>query len=39
MIETYFAIRVYALYAMIAALGICGIIILVILTKDHFKRR
>ena len=39
MIETYFAIRVYALYAMIAALGICGIIILVILTKDRFKRR
>ena len=39
MIETYFAIRLYVFYAMIVALGICGITLLVILIKDRFKRR
>lgn len=39
MIETYFAIRLYVLYAMIVALGMCGITLLVILIKDRFKRR
>ena len=39
MIETYFAIRLYVLYAMIVALGICGITLLVILIKDRFNRR
>lgn len=39
MMETYFAIRVYAFYVMLGVLGICGIILLVILIKESNKRR
>ena len=38
MMETYFAIRVYAFYAMLAALVICGIILLVIVIKQSKRR-
>lgn len=39
MMETYFAIRIYAFYVMLGVLGICGIILLVILIKESNKRR
>lgn len=39
MVETYFAIRVYVLYAMLAVLGVCGIIIAVLLLIGNKKRR
>ncbi len=39
MIETYFAIKVFALYAMIALLASCAIIFLGIMIMDTFKKR
>lgn len=39
MVETYFAIQVYGLYILLAALGVLVIIILVMLIKKWLKRR
>lgn len=38
MTETYFAIRVYELYVGLAALLICGIILLVLILKQTKRR-
>ena len=35
MVETYFAIRLYALYTMLIALGICVIILFIIWIKKR----
>ena len=39
MVETYFAIKLYILYVMLAVMGACGIIMLVLLLKERIKRR
>lgn len=38
MTETYFAIRVYVLYAMLIALGIVSIALAIIILRDNKKK-
>lgn len=38
MVETYFAIRVYSLYVMLAILAVCCIVILITLIQDKKKK-
>lgn len=39
MVETYFAIRVYAFYVMVAILGVCAVVLAAIIIADWVKKR